>query len=103
MAGNIRKMVGAGLGQLISKEQGTARLDDITVEGDDESWTEAFRDFASIEGLDQVCAHFNDDRSAFEWLNTANVYTAGTTPIGRLRRGYVDEVVRAAKGALDIQ
>ncbi|SBV31125.1 protein of unknown function [uncultured Sphingopyxis sp.] len=58
---------------------------------------------APLEGLDRVRAYFSDDYTAWEWLVTPNRYTGDTEPIERLRKGMLDEVVRAAEGALDYQ
>ncbi|QPI75566.1 antitoxin Xre/MbcA/ParS toxin-binding domain-containing protein [Sphingobium sp. Cam5-1] len=48
-------------------------------------------------------AYFSDDETAREWLVTPNHYTGNAAPIERLRKGQVDEGVRAAEGALDYQ
>lgn len=58
---------------------------------------------APLEGLDRVRAHFDDDEAAWEWLVTPNRYTGDVEPIERLRKGKIDEVARAAEGALDYQ
>ena len=62
-----------------------------------------FDRLAPLEGLDRVRAYFSDDYTAWEWLVTSNRYTGDTEPIERLRKGKLDEVVRAAEGALDYQ
>lgn len=62
-----------------------------------------FDRLAPLEGLDRVRAYFSDDYAAWEWLVTPNRYTGDTEPIERLRKGMLDEVVRAAEGALDYQ
>lgn len=56
-----------------------------------------------IDGLSQVRTHFGDDETAWEWLIADNARTGGAAPIERLRKGKVEEVVRAAEGALDFQ
>lgn len=62
-----------------------------------------FERLAPIEGLDRVRVHFSDDETAWEWLVTPNRHTDTVAPIERLRKGKVDEVARAAEGALDYQ
>lgn len=145
--GEARKLAGGGLGTLLSKAEGAARLDGVTVEDDSDQWAETellgagemaerlgvartsldnwrrvhkilafrkgvrnyvypvrqFERLAPLEGLDRVRAHFSDDESAWEWLVTPNRYTGDAAPIERLRKGKVDEVARAAEGALDYQ
>ncbi|WP_195904219.1 antitoxin Xre/MbcA/ParS-like domain-containing protein [Microvirga lotononidis] len=56
-----------------------------------------------IEGLDQVAGYFPSPEEAWEWLVTPNLYTDSAPPIDRLRSGHIEEVVRAAEGALDYQ
>lgn len=56
-----------------------------------------------VEGLDTVRAHFGNDEAAWEWLVTPNRFTSDAEPIERLRGGKIEEVVRAAEGALDYQ
>lgn len=58
---------------------------------------------APVGGLDLVRAHFDDDETAWEWLVTVNRHTGGLEPIEWLRKGKVDDVARAAEGALDYQ
>lgn len=58
---------------------------------------------APVEGLDRVRAHFSDDETAWDWLVTPNPYTDGAAPLDSLREGKIEEVVRAAEGALDYQ
>ena len=65
--------------------------------------TRQFDRRAPVEGLDRVRAHFSDDETAWDWLVTANPYTDGAAPLDRLRKGKIEEVVRAAEGALDYQ
>ena len=62
-----------------------------------------FERHAPIEGLDLVRAHFGNDEVAWDWLVTPNTYTGDAEPLERLRGGKVDEVMRAAEGALDYQ
>ena len=145
--GEARKLAGGGLGTLLSKAEGRARLDAVTVEDDSDPWAETevlgagdmaerlgvartsldnwrrahkilafrkgvrnyvypvrqFERLAPLEGLDRVSAHFSDDDTAWEWLVTPNRHTGDTAPIERLRKGKIDEVARAAEGALDYQ
>jgi hypothetical protein len=54
-----------------------------------------------VDGLDQVRPYFADDEGAWEWLVTANRMIGGNAPVDWLRKGRVDEVVRAAEGAFD--
>jgi uncharacterized protein (DUF2384 family) len=56
-----------------------------------------------IEGLDRVVGYFPSQEEAWEWLVTPNLYTGNTAPIDRLRSKHIEEVVRAAEGALDFQ
>jgi len=56
-----------------------------------------------IDGLDRVVGYFPSPEEAWEWLVTLNLYTGSTAPIDRLRLGLIEEVVRAAEGALDFQ
>nr|WP_256439457.1 HAD-IA family hydrolase [Microvirga sp. HBU67558] len=56
-----------------------------------------------IEGLDRVVGYFPSQEEAWEWLVTPNLYTSNTAPIDRLRSKHIEEVVRAAEGALDFQ
>jgi uncharacterized protein (DUF2384 family) len=56
-----------------------------------------------IEGLDRVAGYFPSSEEAWEWLVTPNPYTDSAAPIDRLRSGHIEEVVRAAEGALDYQ
>lgn len=65
--------------------------------------TRQFDRHAPVEGLDRVRAHFSDDETAWDWLVTPNPYTDGAAPLDRLRKGKIEEVVRAAEGALDYQ
>lgn len=62
-----------------------------------------FERLAPLEGLDRVRACFGDDDTAWEWLVTPNRHTGDAAPIERLRKGKIDEVARAAEGALDYQ
>lgn len=62
-----------------------------------------FERLAPIEGLDRVRAHFSDDEAAWEWLVTPNRHIDDVAPIERLRKGKIDDVARAAEGALDYQ
>ncbi len=145
--GEARNLGGGGLGKLLSKAEGMARLDTITREDDSDlsaetellgagemaerlgvartsldNWRRAhkilafrkgvrnyvypvrqFERLAPLEGLDRVRAHFSDDDTAWEWLVTPNRYTGDAAPIERLRKGKIDEVARAAEGALDYQ
>lgn len=145
--GDARKLTGGGLGQLLTRAEGSARLEAITVEDDSreagetellgagdmaerlgvartslDNWRRAhkvlafrkgvrnyvypvrqFERRAPIEGLDRVRAHFGDDETAWDWLVTPNRHTDDAEPIDRLRKGKIDEVARAAEGALDYQ
>ncbi|MEC3947560.1 antitoxin Xre/MbcA/ParS-like domain-containing protein [Sphingobium sp. HWE2-09] len=65
--------------------------------------TRQFDRRAPVEGLDRVRAHFSDDETAWDWLVTPNPYTDGAAPMDRLRKGKIEDVVRAAEGALDYQ
>jgi HAD superfamily hydrolase (TIGR01509 family) len=56
-----------------------------------------------IEGLDRVAGYFPSPEEAWEWLVTPNPYTDSAAPIDRLRSGHIEEVTRAAEGALDYQ
>lgn len=56
-----------------------------------------------VEGIDRVRAQFEDDGVAWEWLVAANPATGDLAPIDWLRKGKVDDVVRAAEGAFDYQ
>jgi len=56
-----------------------------------------------IEGLDRVVGYFSSPEEAWEWLVTPNLYTGSTAPIDRLRSEHIEEVIRAAEGALDFQ
>jgi HAD superfamily hydrolase (TIGR01509 family) len=56
-----------------------------------------------IEGLDRVVGYFPSSEVAWEWLVTPNPYTNSAAPIDRLRAGHIEEVIRAAEGALDFQ
>jgi HAD superfamily hydrolase (TIGR01509 family) len=56
-----------------------------------------------IEGLDRVVGYFPSPEEAWEWLVTPNLYTGSTAPIDRLRSKHLEEVIRAAEGALDFQ
>jgi len=60
-----------------------------------------FERFGPIEGLDRVLAQFPAAEDAWEWLVTPNCSTGGEPPIERLKAKQVDEVARAAEGALD--
>lgn len=60
-----------------------------------------FERFGPLEGVDHVLAHFPTPEDAWEWLVTPNRSSAGEPPLERLRAKHVDEVVRAAEGALD--
>ena len=65
--------------------------------------TRQFDRRAPVEGLDRVRVHFSDDETAWDWLVNPNPYTDGAAPLDRLRRGKIEEVVRAAEGAPDYQ
>ncbi len=54
-----------------------------------------------IEGLDRIIPFFVMREDAWEWLVTPNRMTGDLAPIERLRAGRIDEIVRAAEGALD--
>lgn len=56
-----------------------------------------------IEGIDRVAGYFPAPEEAWEWLVTPNRYTDSVAPIVRLQAGHIDEVIRAADGALDYQ
>jgi len=62
-----------------------------------------FEQARPIEGLDQVMRYFSSPEETWEWLVTPNLYTGSTAPIDRLRSKHIDEVLRAAEGALDFQ
>lgn len=62
---------------------------------------EQFEGSKPVGGLREVRTHFASGESAWEWLVTANRVTGNAPPIEWLRAGHVDEVVRAAEGALD--
>lgn len=56
-----------------------------------------------IAGLAEVRAHFECDETTWEWLIGTNRYTGGEYPIEWLRKGHIQDVVRAAEGAWDFQ
>lgn len=56
-----------------------------------------------LEGIDQVWAQFEDDDIAWDWLVAINPHTGDVAPIDWLRKGKVEDVVRAAEGAFDYQ
>ena len=56
-----------------------------------------------IEGLDRVVGYFSSPEEAWEWLVSPNLYTGSTAPIDHLRSKHIEEVIRAAEGALDFQ
>lgn len=56
-----------------------------------------------LAGIERVWAQFEDDDVAWDWLVAANPLTDGTAPIDWLRKGKIEEVVRAAEGAFDYQ
>jgi HAD superfamily hydrolase (TIGR01509 family) len=56
-----------------------------------------------LEGLERVGGYFPSPEEAWEWLVTPNQYTDSTAPIDRLRSKHIEEVIRAAEGALDFQ
>lgn len=58
---------------------------------------------APLDGLDRVRGLFGDDATTWEWLVTSNRFTGDTQPLEWLRQGKIDDVVRAAEGALDYQ
>lgn len=58
---------------------------------------------APIAGLDKVRAHLDHDETAWEWMVTPNRFTGGIEPVEWLRKGRIDDVVRAAEGASDYQ
>jgi HAD superfamily hydrolase (TIGR01509 family) len=62
-----------------------------------------FEQARPIEGLEQVMRYFSSPEEAWEWLVTPNLYTGNTAPIDRLRSKHIEEVIRAAEGALDFQ
>lgn len=62
-----------------------------------------FEQARPIEGLDQVMGYFLSPEEAWEWLVTPNLYTGSTAPIDRLRSKHIEEVIRAAEGALEFQ
>lgn len=51
-----------------------------------------------LAGLDRITAHFADSYSAWLWLTTPSPALDGATPLGRLRKGQIDEVEAAAMG-----
>jgi hypothetical protein len=62
-----------------------------------------FERFGPVEGLDQVLGYFSSPEGAWEWLVAPNRYTNNEPPLERLRAKHVNEVVRAAEGALDFR
>ena len=62
---------------------------------------EQFEGSKPVDGLRVVRARFASDESAWEWLVTPNRLTGNAVPLESLRTGHLDEVARAAEGALD--
>lgn len=62
---------------------------------------EQFARAKPLVGLDSVRSHFASDEDAWEWLVTPSHWTSDQKPLNWLREGLVEEVVRAAEGALD--
>jgi hypothetical protein len=56
-----------------------------------------------LEGIDRVWAQFEDDDVAWDWLIATNPQTGDAAPIDWLRKGKIEDVVRAAEGAFDYQ
>ena len=54
-----------------------------------------------VDGLDQVAEHFTSAEEAWEWLVAPNRMTDGKAPIDALHAGKVEDVVKAAAGAID--
>lgn len=54
-----------------------------------------------VEGLARLRTQFRNDEEAWDWLVTRNRMTGGKPPLERLRGGFVDEVVGAARGQFD--
>lgn len=54
-----------------------------------------------ISGLADVRAHFETDEDAWEWLVTPDPIIKGQKPLDLLKAGQIEEVIRAAEGALD--
>lgn len=63
--------------------------------------TVQFKGRRPIEGLALVAEQFETQEEAWHWLVTENLHTNGIPPLERLRKGKVEEVVEAAKGALN--
>jgi len=60
-----------------------------------------FDHYRPLDGIRLVLELFSSPEQAWEWLVTENPHTHEEPPIERLRSGQLDEVVRAAEGALD--
>lgn len=60
-----------------------------------------FKDHGPVKGIERVLEHFSTPEDAWEWLVTPNRITHGEPPINLLHADQVDEVARAAEGALD--
>jgi hypothetical protein len=139
------ELKGSGLGPLLSREEGAARLDAIAVDDASVDWLQSpvlgagemalqlgvaratldnwrrahralafrkgVRNFvyptrqfvrrAPVVGLDRVRGFFSEDEECWDWLVRRNRLTEGNAPIDWLNEGRVEEVVRAAEGALD--
>lgn len=54
-----------------------------------------------VEGLDRIAKHFVSPEEAWEWLVSTNRLTGDKPPIEALRDGNIEQVARAAEGALD--
>jgi hypothetical protein len=140
-----RFLGGAGMGTVLSHEEGMTRLDAMTVDDTSADWAKSdllrpgvmakqlevsrttldswrkqgmaialrkgprnyiypaaqFVGLSPVEGIKPILEHFATPEDAWAWLVTDNPHTSGKPPLERLRRGKVDEVVRAAEGALD--
>lgn len=62
---------------------------------------EQFEGSKPLPSLETIRLHLGDDEDAWEWLVTPERVMGNRKPIELLRDGRVDEVIRAAEGALD--
>lgn len=142
-----RPLRGAGMGEVLTPDQGRERLDAVSVDDTATDWVKSplqgsvemaaeldvsrttldswrkrglavafpkglrnfvfptvqFKRSRPVEGLDLVLQRFETPEEAWHWLVTENPSTKDATPLERLKKGKIEEVIRAAEGVLDFE
>lgn len=96
------EQIGARLSVDIAQIDAWRHAGQILVLGGAYPWRQ-FDHGRPIPGLERVLSEFDSHDTAWEFLIAENPHTGGFPPIEWLRQSHVEDVVRAAKGALDYQ